>query len=102
VNMNGVESWRNWNESNLENKTYLRLAISIFFANWLINKDCHGFQLVWWNYCYDNNVRILIVKACHICLIAREESERKWMVHCFVVLIMLNKDNNICSVCKNK
>jgi hypothetical protein len=24
------------------------------------------------------------------------------MIHCFVVLIMLNKDNNICSGCKKK
>ena len=102
MDMNGVEPWRNLNERNLKNKTYLRLVISIFFANWLVNEDCHRFQLVGWNYCCDNDVRILIVKVCRICLIAQGESERKWMVHCFVVLIMLNKDNNICSVCKKK
>jgi len=99
VDMNGVEPWRNWNRRNLENKMYLKLAISIL-ANLLINEDCHGFQLVGRNYCYDNDLRILIVKVCRICLITRGESARKWMVHHFVVLIMLNKDNNIYSVCK--
>ena len=98
MDMNGVEPWRNWNERNLENKTYLELAISIFLANWLVNEDSHGFQLVGWNYCCDNDIRILIVKVCRICLIARGESERKWMVHHYVVLIMLNKDNNIYNV----
>ena len=100
MDMNEVEPWRNWNEKNLENKTYLRLVISIFLANWLVNEDYHGSQLVVWNCCCDNDVRILIVKVCRICLIARGESERKWMVHCFVILIMLNKDGNVCSVCK--
>ena len=71
-------------------------------TNWLVNEDCHGFQLVGWNCCCDNDLRILIVKVCRICLIARGESERKWMVHHFVVLIILNKDNNIYSVCKKK
>jgi hypothetical protein len=95
VDMNGVELWRNWNEINLENKTYLRLAINIFLTNWLVNEDYHGFQLVRWNYYCDNDVRILIVKFYRICLITQGESERKWMVNCLVVLIMLNKDNNI-------
>jgi hypothetical protein len=95
-------TWKNWNERNLENKIYLRLVISIFLTNWLVNKNYHGFQLVGWNYCCDNDVRILIVKVCCKYLIARGESERKWMVHCFVVLIMLNKDNNIYSMCKKK
>ena len=99
MDMNGVEPWRNWNKSNLKNKTYLKLAISIL-ANWLVNEDCYGFQLVWWNYCCDNDLRILIVKVCRICLIAWGESERKWMIHHFIVLIMLNKDNNIYRVCK--
>ena len=67
-------------------------------ANWLVNEDCHGFQLVGWNYCCDNDLRILIVKVCRICLIA-QESERKWIDHHFVVLIMLNKDNKY-SLCK--
>jgi len=58
-------------------------------ANWLVNEDCHGFQLVGWNCCYDNDLRILIVKVRHICLIARGESERKWIVHHFVVLIII-------------
>jgi hypothetical protein len=41
-----------------KNKTYLRLVISIFLANWLVNKDYHGFQLERWNYCCDlNNVK---------------------------------------------
>ena len=102
MDMKGVEPWRNWNEINLENKTYLKLVMSIFLANWLVNEDCHGFQLVGWNYCCDNDIRVLIIKVCRICLIARGESERKWMVHHFVVLIMLNKDNNIYSMCKNK
>jgi hypothetical protein len=53
VDMNGVEPWRNWNERNLKNKTYLRMAISIFLANWLVNEDYHEFHLVGWNYCYD-------------------------------------------------
>jgi hypothetical protein len=30
VDIHGVEPRRNWNERNLENKTYLKLAISIF------------------------------------------------------------------------
>jgi hypothetical protein len=85
-----------------ENKTYLRLAISIFLANWLVNEYYHEFQLIGWNYCCDNDVRILIVKVCLIYLIAWGESERKWMVCCFIVLIILNKDNSICSVCKKK
>jgi len=55
---------------------YLKLAISIL-ANLLINEDCHGFQLVGRNYCYDNDLRILIVKVCRICLITRGESARK-------------------------
>ena len=46
MDMNMVEPWRNWNEENLENKIYLRLAISIFLANWLVNEDWHKFQLV--------------------------------------------------------
>jgi hypothetical protein len=58
-------------------------------ANWLVNEDCHGFQLVGWNCCCDNDLRILIVKVCRICLIAREESEIKWIVHHFVVLIII-------------
>jgi len=58
-------------------------------ANWLVNEDCHGFQLIGWNCCCDNDQRILIVKVCRICLIARGESERKWMVHHFVVLIII-------------
>jgi len=58
-------------------------------TNWLVNEDCHGFQLVGWNCCCDNDLRILIVKVCRICLIAREESERKWIVHHFVVLIII-------------
>ena len=69
-------------------------------ANWLINEDCYGFWLIGWNYCCDNDLKILIVKVCRICLIAWGESERKWMVHHFVALIMLNKDNNIYSVCR--
>ena len=52
--------------------------------NWLVNED-----LVGWNCCYDNDLRILIVKVCCICLIARGESERKWMVHHFVVIIII-------------
>jgi hypothetical protein len=55
---------------------YLKLAISIL-ANLLINEDCHRFQLVGRNYCYDNDLRILIVKVCRICLITRGESVRK-------------------------
>ena len=68
-------------------------------SNWLVNEDCHGFQLVGWNCCCDNDLRILIVKGCcdndlrilivkvfRICLIARGENERKWIVHHFVVL----------------
>jgi len=69
-----MEPWRNWNERNLKN---LKLAISIFLANWLVNEDCYGFQLVQWNYCCDKDIRILIVKVCRICLIAQGESERK-------------------------
>ena len=38
-----------------KNKTYLRLVISIFLANWLVNEDYHRFQLVEWNYCCDLN-----------------------------------------------
>jgi len=64
VDINGVEPWRNWNERNLENKTYLKLAISVF-SKWLDNEGCHGSQLVGWNYCCDNDLRILIVKLCH-------------------------------------
>jgi len=58
-------------------------------ANWLVNEDCHGFQLVGWNCCCDNDLRILIVKVCRICLIARGESEGKWIVHHIVVLIII-------------
>jgi hypothetical protein len=58
-------------------------------ANWLVNEDCHGFQLVGWNCCCDNDLIILIVKVCRLCLITRGESERKWMVHHFVVLIII-------------
>jgi len=61
----------------------------VFLANWLVNEGCHGSQLVGWNYCCDNDLRILIVKVCRICLIARGESERKWIVHHFVVLIII-------------
>ena len=71
-----------------KNKTYLKLAISVF-SKWLVNEGCHGSQLVGWNYCCDNDMRILIVKVCRICLIARGESERKWIVHHFVVLIII-------------
>ena len=31
--------------------------------NWLVNEDCHGFQLVGWNCCCDNDLRILIVNT---------------------------------------
>jgi hypothetical protein len=48
----------------LENKTDLRLAISIFLTNWLVNENYHGFQLVEWNYYCDNDVTPLIVKVC--------------------------------------
>jgi hypothetical protein len=75
VDVNEVEPWRNWNERNLENKTYLRLVISIFLADWLVNENCHGFQVVGWKYYCDNDVRTLIVKVCFICLIAQGESE---------------------------
>jgi len=57
VDINGVELWRNWNERNLENKTYLKLAISVF-SKCLVNEGCHGSQLVGWNYCCDNDLRI--------------------------------------------
>jgi len=30
-------------------------VVTIFLANWLVNKDYHGFQLVGWNYCCDLN-----------------------------------------------
>ena len=42
MDVNGVEPWRNWNEKDLENETYLRLAIRIFLANWLVNENYHG------------------------------------------------------------
>jgi hypothetical protein len=58
-------------------------------VNWSVNEDCHGFQLVGWNCCCDNDLRILIVKVCRICLFAWGESERKWIVHHFVVLIII-------------
>jgi len=64
-----------WNHEEIEmkeiwkNKTYLKLAISVF-SKWLVNEGCHGSQLVGWNYCCDNDLRILIVKVCRICLIA--------------------------------
>jgi hypothetical protein len=76
VDVNEVEPWRNWNERNLENKTYLRLAISMFLTDWLVNENYHGFQLVGWNYCCDNDARTLIVKGCCICLIAWGENEK--------------------------
>jgi len=83
-----------WNHEEIEmkeiwkNKTYLKLAISVF-SKWLVNEGCHGSQLVGWNYCCDNDLRLLIVKVCRICLITRGENERKWIVHHFVILIIM-------------
>jgi hypothetical protein len=72
----------------LKNKIYLRLAISIFLTNWLVNKDYYEFQLIWWNYCCDNNIKILIIKVGYICLNERGERERhnyiqfnKWLIN---------------------
>jgi hypothetical protein len=77
VDMNELEPWRNWNERNLKNQSYLRVVINIFLKNWLVNESNHRFQLVGWNYCCDNDVSTLIVKGCCICLIAWGESEKQ-------------------------